>query len=142
MKKKNIWPIFLLVLIVSFCIVGCSVSEKRAPAESAVQQFHSNMNSEDFETIYLASHADFKQSEPKEKIIAFLQVIRTKLGKVEKTTQTNWRVNSFNLRTEVILVYTTDFEMGTGIETFTYLVEDGNALLRGYNINSHDLIMK
>jgi hypothetical protein len=40
----------------------------------------------------------------------------------------------------VTLRFRTEFEKGTGDETFVYRVSGGKALLSGYHINSNDLL--
>jgi len=40
----------------------------------------------------------------------------------------------------ITITYKTEFEKGSGTETFTYAISSGTALLLGYRINSNDLL--
>ena len=81
-----------------------------------------------------------------EEFTEFLTAVHRKLGLVTSTTNKGWEVNT-NLsidagsRTVVVMEQETRFDHGTGLETFSFFIEDGKALLVGYQINSRDLII-
>jgi hypothetical protein len=71
--------------------------------------------------------------------VRFAEVHR-KLRSVVKSTTVNWSVRNFNLETSVVLVQNTQFERGSGTETFTYVTSGEEVKLAGCHIESTDLI--
>jgi len=45
------------------------------------------------------------------------------------------------MKTNVVLTFKTEFENGQGVETFTYRIADGSAILLGWHVNSNALIV-
>ncbi|HEY8960648.1 MAG TPA: DUF4019 domain-containing protein [Luteolibacter sp.] len=131
----------LLVFTPALVVAGCNPVKSTAEAEKAATEFHTLFDAEDYEKIYDSAHSDFKGSQPKAETLNFIRSVREKLGAVKSTTRTAWQANSYNLKTNVVLTYSTEFQHGNGIETFTYRVSDGTATLLGWHINSKDLIV-
>lgn len=122
-------------------LVSCNPVKSTAEADKAAAEFHSLYDAEDYDKIFDTAHADFKASQPKVETIDFIRSVREKLGKVKSTNRTGWQANSFNMNTNVILTHETEFENGKGVETFTYRIENGSAVLLGWYINSNALIV-
>lgn len=137
MKTSFLTAIFIGVLV----LTGCNPVKSTAEADKAAAKFHSLFDAEDFEQIFVTAHADFQASQPKEDTIHFLRSVREKLGSVKSTNRTGWLANSVNMKTNVVLTFETEFENGQGVETFTYRIADGSAILLGWHINSDALIV-
>lgn len=129
------------VFTTALVVVSCNPVKSTTEAEKAATEFHTLFNAEDYEKIYDSAHSDFKSSQPKTATIDFIRSVREKLGAVKSTSRTAWQANSYNLKTNVVLSYSTEFQHGSGIETFTYRISDGTATLLGWHINSKDLIV-
>ena len=69
-----------------------------------------------------------------------LAAIDRKLGAVKSTQADGWKINYNPSGTTVQLGFKTQFEKGTGSETFVFRIAGGKALLSGYNITSNELI--
>ena len=140
--NRKIYAIMITLLIMVF-LNGCSdMTSAKPAAEIAITGFHEMYNSEDFESIFDDSHKDFKAASNFESFSEFMQAVHSKLGRVKSTESQNWKVGNYNLKTSVSLQQKTQFENGSGVETFNYRIEDEKAILVGYNINSRDLIVK
>lgn len=137
MKTAFLTAMFIGALILS----GCNPVKSTAVAEKAAVEFHALFDAEDFEKIFDTAHADFQASQPKEDTMSFLRSVRDKLGSIKSTNRTGWQANSFNLKTNVVLTFDTEFENGKAIETFTYRIADGNATLVGWYVNSNALVI-
>jgi outer membrane murein-binding lipoprotein Lpp len=138
---RVILPIFLAAA--SVCILtGCGAMKGRDTAEQAVSEFHAQLDKGDFRGIYSAAHSDFKAASTEKDFVALLAAVHRKLGNIQKSDQSGWRVNSFNLKTNVILTCNTRFAGGDAVETFNYRIDGNRAQLYGYNINSQALITK
>jgi len=127
--------IYITITIASIILTSCNSAKNTGEAEKAVKEFHVLFDAKEFEKIYNTAHADFKASQPKEHTIDFLRSLRENLGIVKSTKRTGWRVSSFDMKTNVILKFSTVFENAKGSETFTYRIVDGNAVLLGWNVN-------
>ena len=135
---------FLLLLFAATSLLfgGCNMTKDKAIAESAVAQFHQQLDKGEFKEIYAAANADFKGATTEKDFLAILEAVHRKLGAVQQANEGGWSVNSYNLKTNVVLNYNTKFAGGAATESFTFRVENGQATLVGYNINSPTLILK
>ena len=129
-------PILALLGACSDTIDGKSI------AEPAVARFHQQLAAKNFEAMYAEGSQEFQQAAPKEKVLALYAAVDRKLGPLQDAKQVNWRVETKNLVTTVVLVYESKFKEGGATETFTYKVTNGKAELVGYNINSLDMLIK
>ncbi|MEO7100854.1 MAG: hypothetical protein ABI162_15945 [Luteolibacter sp.] len=121
---------------------GCNPVKSTATAEAEAAKFHTFYDAGEFGDIYDSSGKEFKASGTKEKVVKFMKSVSDKLGKTKSSVKAGWRANSFNLKTTVVLTYSTTYERGAGTETFTYRVENGKASLIGWYINSDDLVIE
>jgi len=128
-------------LAIAILLSGCgNMMKGKADAEKGVTDFHTLLDQEKYAEIYTAADKDFQAATPQEKLTKFLGTVHRKLGNVTGSATKNWTLNTFNGKNSVVLRQETTFERGKGVETFTYVLRDGKALLLGYNINSDELI--
>lgn len=132
--------ICLVALVLS--LVGCSMSKDVETAEKKVSEFRSLLASKRFGQIYYASADDLKKAVKKSEFVAFLEAVNRKLGKVKKTELVNWNVNYNTSGKFITLTYNTTYAEGDASEQFIYRVQNDNAKLAGYHINSAALIIK
>ena len=124
-------------------LTGCSVFLKdKAAADKAVVDFHQQFNDDKTADIYTASHSGFKAASTQQEFTDLMAAVRRKLGKVVQSTNVGFNVRSFNLVTTVYINQQTTFEQGKGIESFTFQMSNGQAVLQGYHISSKELILK
>ena len=123
-------------------LVGCSALAGKTPAESAVTQFHAQLDAGSFDDIYEQTDARFKNATTHDQFVAVLRAIHTKLGNVVSAKQTNWFAQDSTGGSMLSLTYETEFASGKGTEKFSYAVAGNAVRLVGYNINSADLIIK
>ena len=129
-----------LVLTLLLGLQSCGMTTAKPKAEAAVGAFHDELNAGDFDAIWSGADDAFRKATTRESYDRFMQAVHRKLGKALKTVNANWTVRNFNLKTTVVLLQKTDFEHGSGNETFTYVVTGDAVKLVGYNIQSTDLI--
>ena len=128
--------------LAALLIAGCGDTFKgKAISEPEIAAFHARLDSSRFDEIYETAAAGFQEAGSKEKSIEFLSAVPRKLGRTKSCNIVSWKVNTFNLKTVVVLTTDTEFERGKGSETFTFEVTDGKATLLGYNINSREMMV-
>jgi hypothetical protein len=142
MNKNMTRVTSLIALLLASLLSSCNPIKSSRSAEAAVVQFHTQLDKGEFADIYKATHPEFKKVSDEKSFTELLAAVHRKLGLVRSSEKSSWNVNSYNLKTNVILTYSTKFAEGTGTETFTYRIDGDKALLLGYNINSQDLITK
>ena len=131
----------IISLLLCLGLSACSDTiNGKSIAEPQIAVFHSQLDAQQYDSIYDSASDEFKNAASREKMSQLLSAINKKLGTVKSSKIVNWRVNTFNMKTNVILVSETEFEKGTGTETFTFRVSGSNANLMGYNINSLDMM--
>jgi hypothetical protein len=135
--------------VVSICAVGvllcsCGSSTKSLElAEQNVQQFHSEVDSEQYTAVYAASDEKFHEATTESDFVKLLEAVHRKLGNVQQANLRNTGVAWFaGQGATVTLVYQTKFAEGTGTEEFIWHVKDNGAALYRYQINSNELVTK
>ena len=139
---KKLIPLLIASILLSSC--GDTIKDTmkgKSVAEPQIAEFHKKLDAGQYEEIYNAAAEEFKKNVTKEKMTRILSAISRKLGTVKSKKIVNWHVNTRNLTTHVILVSETEFEKGTGTETFSFIVSGSNAKMVGYNINSVDMML-
>ena len=132
-----------LTVIISLLLFGCTDTIKgKSVAEPKMAVFHDRFNAGQYEEIYSEAADEFQKAATKENLFDLLSAIDRKLGKVQSSSINSWNVKTFNLVTTVVFVADTQFEQGTGTETFTFRVSGDKATLLGYNINSMDMMTR
>lgn len=112
-------------------------------AKQGVAQFHSQMDAEQYVTLYAAADPELRKASSQDDFTKFLAAIHRKLGEVKQSTLRNWNTSwNTGQGTIVTLTYDTTFSTGSGTEQFLWRISDKRALLYGYHINSDDLIEK
>jgi hypothetical protein len=126
-------------MVVSSCGSGKSVES----AAQSVEQFHSQLNSEQYQAMYASADEGLHKAATETDFVALLQAVHKKLGKVLASQRTNFQVGvSTGQGTVVTLVYNTTFDGGSGTEQFLWHMRDNQPVLLGYHINSNALIVK
>jgi hypothetical protein len=139
MKRRTL--IALLVGLTS--LTSCKdMTKAKGLADTAILDFHKLFNEQKFKELYSAGHADFKAAATESDFLKLLEAVHRKLGKQVKSTEAGWRVSTFNMKTSVVVTQNTEFDHGKGIETFTYAVSGPSCTLKGYHIDSQDMMTK
>ena len=136
----------VLAILCATCILFSSCGRPTKGLEVAkqnVNQFHSQLDTEQYAVIYASADEKFHQVTSESEFTKILQAIHRKLGAVQKSNLANMNISWHTGQGEIVtLVYDTTFAQGTGTEQFVWHVKDNNASLYGYHINSTDLITK
>lgn len=131
----------LLPIFGAASLFGLAFYREHNEANRYAAQFHSALNAGQFEQICARASRQFRDSESQDKVVAFLQMVHTKLGQERSATMTGIRVNATTHGTYVITSYSTRFDNGPAAETFTWLRQDGALELVGYHVDSDALIV-
>jgi hypothetical protein len=127
---------FLAVALVA----GCSSSADVATARMGIARFRELMEAQQFHQIYEEASDELKKKTQEQQFVRVLTAFRGKLGGVRVTEDNAMRVTFRPSGTLVELAFKTEFERGSGIETFAYNVVQGSAWLVGYRVDSADLV--
>ena len=128
--RKTLLSLVCIILVMTGC--GDLVNAKSA-AEEEITEFHEKYNGSNFELIYNDAHPTFKEDRSLEEFNEFMTSVHRKLGLVSSTTNQGWGVNSDSDGTSATMHQETKFELGTGVETFTFVIVDEKALLVAYS---------
>ncbi len=124
-------------ILITGLLAACSPTQDINMAEEATAHFHEMMSAGQFEQIYAQSDDSFKKATTAEDMTRLFSAVNRKLGVVKTSGSNGWNIGYTPFGTSVTLRYTTQFERGTGAETFVYRVADGKMRLAGYHINSN-----
>jgi hypothetical protein len=134
----------LVVVFTAFMLISCGTTAKNITlAENRVDQFHSQLDTEQYAALYASTDAKFHEVTSEEDFVKLLHAIHTKLGFVRQSNLRGagaaWHTGTGST---VTLVYDTKFAQGSATEKFVWHVSDNTPTLYGYHINSNDLISK
>ena len=125
-----------------FLVVGCSAPIDFGAASSAVKDFHSQLNNQDYAAIYNNSDQRFRDAVRPEQWQNLGKAIHTKLGSVTDATRRGFHVNYSFAGSTVDIVYSTKFTSGDAQEEFVWAKGSDGLRLLHYQINSDALVMK
>jgi hypothetical protein len=128
------------LLAAALFVGGCSSGQDIAAAEGQISRFRQLMATQEFGRIYAEAAAELRKAATEQDMVNLLAAVDRKLGAVKGAEKNGWNVNFQTSGTFVTLGFKTQFERGSGVETFVYRVADGRALLAAYHINSNALI--
>jgi hypothetical protein len=128
------------LLVAAFLVTGCSSGQDLNLAQAEIERFRQLMAAQQFGQIYSEASDELKKTAGEQDMVRLLTAIDRKLGPVKNAEKNGWNVNYATSGTSATLKFNTQFERGTGAETFVYRIAGGKAQLAGYNITSNALI--
>jgi len=108
----------------------------RSESNAAVQQFHREFNSGDYETIAKEADEAFSETTRHDALLSVLQRVHGTLGDETNAILTGISVNASNGASYLNATYQTAFAAGSGVETFEWKKDDGVWRLYAYRVNS------
>jgi hypothetical protein len=129
------------LLLAAPLLAGCSSSRSFDLAKAQIPHFRELTAAREFGRLYAEADNELKKNTTEQEFVRFLSAIDRKLGAVQSSEDSGWRVNMSTSGSSVVLSFKTQFEKGPGLETFTFRVAGDKALLAGYSINSNALIV-
>jgi hypothetical protein len=127
-------------LVAALLVAACSSGQDLDLARAQVAHFRELMAAQKFDRIYSEASDELKKTAGEQNMVRLLAAIDRKLGAVKNAAANGWNVNYAPSGTTVTLKFKTQFERGSGEESFVYRITGGKALLAGYHINSNELI--
>ena len=121
---------------------GCSGLEHHQTADTAATKFHAEFNARHCSAIYSSAAPTFRSETKEVDFVAYCDAIQRKLGNFKRAEPGTWQVNSNGAGVFVNLSYASEFDQGSGTESFTFVISGGQPLLFSYTINSRELVVK
>ena len=132
-----------LAVAAALIMVSCGSVQNTQVAQQGVAQFHQQLDSEQYHSIYTESDERFRGASSEADFNAILTAVHRKLGNVRNANLKSFQVGWFAGQGQTVtLFYQTQFAEGSADERFIWHVKDKQALLVGYNINSKELITR
>jgi hypothetical protein len=142
-------PSLSVVLALIFLTLACDVGQQQRQssippeAQALVDRVTAQIEAGRDEEIYREAAEEWRRNSTPQQSRAIFETLRLRLGKVkERARQTVYdeqKTVGDAAAHRLIIRYTTKFEHGEGMETFTLLERDGRWLLAGYLVNSDTL---
>jgi hypothetical protein len=108
-------------------------------SSAAVDYFHQLLNQGDFETIYGETTDGFRRAGTRENEIKFFATVHDKMGNAGKMSAKGFHINWQNGVLSVDQVYETQFTLGQAQESFIWYIQQDQARLYSYRIDSPNL---
>ncbi len=119
---------------------GCGSQQSVDNAKAAVSVFHADLDAANINSIWADTAPAFRETTDRKQLGSFLLAVNRKLGKVRRSEQVGWQMNTTTQGSFVVLQMQTEFERGPAQETFTFLRDGEQLRLAGYNVNSNALV--
>ena len=91
MRRALYTPVSMVLF--ALAVASCGGKQQIANAETAVTQFHAQLNAGNFDQIYTDSDAAMKNASSQEKFVALLDAIHRKLGAVKSANRQSFFMN-------------------------------------------------
>ena len=130
-----------IVVVASAVVWSCGRGAYRnyRLTSAAVDHFHDQLNREDYDGIYEEASDEFRRFGTRADDTKFLASVHQKMGSSGTKSPRGFHVNWRNGRTWVDQVYETQFSLGTGQESFIWIIDQDHARLYGYHVDSTNL---
>lgn len=129
------------LVVACITIFGCGSSKNVDIAKQAVEMFHAQVDTEQYNAVYVAADEKFHQATTEADFSRLLDAVHRKLGPIQHSDLRGWRTGWYaGQGATVTLTYDTTFATGKGTEQFLWHISGDQALLYGYHINSNDLV--
>jgi hypothetical protein len=125
-----------IIAAAGLSLAGCAFEQPKQAAEAAVVEFHHMLDAGRFHEIYAGASDDMRRMATEAEFSHTLQLIHDRLGSVQQTSESDWRVDFSNGNDVVQIHYATQFASGRGEEEFIYQVSGGAARLAGFHVRS------
>ncbi|HEY4741137.1 MAG TPA: DUF4019 domain-containing protein [Candidatus Acidoferrales bacterium] len=130
------------LLMSTLAVSSCTSVHDKTLAERGVTEFHRQLDSAQYHTIYAEADESIRKSNNEAEFTTFLRRVHEKLGNVRQSKFQTYSVGwSTGVGVSATLIYATDFANGKASETFVWRFSDSNALLLGYHIDSNALVI-
>ena len=103
-------------------------------SEGAVERFHEQFNTENYQMMYDQTAESLRQIVSAEIFSQSMSEDRKKFGQVKSTKLSDWDVRDTMSGPLVHLTYDTEFTNGDAVELFSFVIKDGKAWLGAYMV--------
>lgn len=121
---------------------GCSFGKDVPIAEKAADAFHAQLDAGQFDAIYAGGSADLKATAKPADMTALLSAVHRKMGAFKSGKTAGWNDNVTTDGHMITLNYSATYQNGAASEEFVYRMDNGQARLAGYHINSNQLVLR
>jgi hypothetical protein len=137
------WSLGVTAVLMTYLMWQCSsgLLQGRALSNAAVEHFHEQLNSGQYQEIFDEADDAFRASDNQQELLKFLAAVHAKLGAAGSESLSNIQVNANTNGTFVTTRYTTVFTRGQAFESFTWVKRGDRLNLYRYNVQSKALIM-
>ena len=122
------WLVFGAVLLVS-----CGGTDE---AKQGVDEFRTAVAAKNYHDIFEHADPEMRQSGTEEQFVEFMKALDKKLGPWQSAEEGVWTVSQSPAGRIVNLTYQSQFANGPGTERFMWRIENGQASLVGYHVDS------
>ena len=122
-------------------LLSCSSQEQYEVAQAAINRFHELLATKNFDQIYAEASKNLKNNTTSDEFSKLLAAIDRKLGAFKAAENKSWSINYGTSGTLVTIGIQAQYEKGTAFEIFNFVIENGKAMLNGYNIQSRELLV-
>lgn len=136
------WSLAITLAVSIFFMWQCGAAfvNGRSLADTAVRQFHEELNEGRFQNILDDASEGFSNGATNQDPLKFFSGLHAKLGAAGAGTLVSMKVNVGFGGTFLVCEYNTTFAFGAAVETFTWKKAGATLKLAGYSIVSNALL--
>jgi hypothetical protein len=133
-KRVVIGGVIAIVVAIVAWIVGKGMYHNYRISSAAVERFHHELDQADYDAIWEDGTDALRASGTR--VIKVFEMVHQKMGNSGKTNSVGFRVNWQSGGVYVSHTFDTAFSNGQGQESFVWVVEQDQARLQSYHIES------
>ena len=131
--------LLILLGLILLWTCGKSTYHNYHIASKAVEQFHQQLDSGDFEGIYGDTADEFRRASSRDAEIKFFETVHQKMGNSGKMSSKGFHINWQNGVLNVNQVFETEFALGRAQEGFIWVIDHDQPRLQTYRIDAANL---
>lgn len=117
-------------------LAACNPMEQMDGADALIEEFHTDFNESDFDTIWNGASQEFRDSMSRSEFDGFMSRMRASVGEYQDGSQVGFNINTNNGTTLTEITLDTTYENGTADEVFTFIGTGDDMALLNWNIDS------
>ena len=126
----------LVLLTLPLHALAASDADIADQAERAIPQFHMSINGDQFDAIWQRADEKLKQRRPQAQFVAQLGEQKSRLGDVQSTQRTSWKLRKQGSDSLVTLRYRTQYAKGVAAEEFLVHLHGNSASIAHYHVKA------
>ena len=130
-----------LAALLAFGLAACNPVENLDEAADQIDRFQNLFSNRSTDEMHLMGSAEFRETTSREDLEDLVSLVAGRLGSIEQSERESFNINTTPSGTRTVVTMATQFELGEGKETYTFIGNGENMQIVGWQVNSDRLLI-